>query len=352
MKNKFNFCLALILCFILFQTKGKAQGVAINTSGSNPASSAMLDVSSTNHGLLIPRVALTGLDDQTTIASPATYLTVYNTNAAIGNGAGMYYWSGSSWNYMASASNGNGSSGQVLTSQGSGHAPLWSPIPPSGGGGSICACFNGYQVFTSNGTFTTSSTTTLIKVQVWGAGGGGSSSSYIYYGGAGGGGGGYTEGIFTVTPSTSYNITVGTGGQGGTPGGNIGSNGGISSFDVLIQATGGGGATYNGTSGGIPGQGGLGTGGYFNSSLGSGGMGGYYGNPYLLAQAGTNGGGNPGAAIYGGGGGGGVGGGNGGSYNSSGNNAGDNTGGGGGGSGAYTAGSGGNGGSGMVVVYY
>src|SRR5271154_7020882 len=157
MKNNMFLFYAPLLFFMLIQTNSIAQ-VSINTTGSSPAGSAMLDVSSTSKGLLIPRVALASLSDQTTIPSPDMYLTIYNTNASVGNGNGMYYWNGSSWSYMASASNGNGSSGQVLTSLGAGQAPQWNPIPPSGGGGSICACFNSYQVFTSSGTFTTSST--------------------------------------------------------------------------------------------------------------------------------------------------------------------------------------------------
>ena len=352
MKNKLFLSTAVLFFVICFQTKSIAQGMSISASGSSPDNSAMLDVSSNNHGLLIPRVALTSLSDQTTIASPATYLTIYNTNTTVGNGTGMYYWSGTSWNYMASASNGNGSSGQVLTSQGGGQAPQWSPIPPSGGGGSICACFNAYQIFTSSGTFTTSSTTTLIKVAVWGGGGGGSGGGYNPngiggYTGAGGGGGGYAEGIFTVTPSTNYNITIGPGGPGGAPN-NAGTNGGTSSFDVFISATGGGGATINNYSGGLAGNGGFGVGGYLNSSLGSGGASGY--STTFAAQAGVNSGGSSGG-LYGGGGGGGVGGGNGGGYEAAGGNAQANSGAGGGGGGYYTA-TGGDGGSGMVVVYY
>ena len=58
----------------------------------------MLDVKSANIGLLIPRVALTGTTDVTTISSPATSLMVYNTSAT-GSGntavvAGYYYWDG------------------------------------------------------------------------------------------------------------------------------------------------------------------------------------------------------------------------------------------------------------------
>ncbi len=349
MKKMYLLFLAATLFLVCNKTNVVAQGMSVSANGASPDNSAMLDVSSANHGLLIPRVALTSLTDQTTIASPATYLTIYNTNAAIGNGTGMYYWSGSTWMYMSSASNGNGAAGQVLTSQGIGSAPQWNSIPPSGGGGSICACFNNYQVFTSSGNFTTSSTTTLVKVQVWGGGGGGSGANTGYgYAGAGGGGGGYAEGIFVVTPSTNYSVTVGAGGTGGTANGGAGVNGGNSSFDIFISASGGTGASYiNNVPG--PGQGGFGNGGFLNSSLGSGGQGGY--ETYFLPQQGNNNGGSAGG-FYGGGGGGGVGGGNGGQNNSPGNNAQANSGAGGGGAGYSGVAAGGNGGSGLLIVYY
>jgi uncharacterized protein (TIGR02145 family) len=50
--------------------------VAINTDGSSPDSSAMLDVKSTNKGLLPPRVTITERD---AISNPAAGLIVYNT---------------------------------------------------------------------------------------------------------------------------------------------------------------------------------------------------------------------------------------------------------------------------------
>ena len=80
-------------------TNTYAQNVAINADASLPNSSAMLDVKSTSKGMLIPRVALIGTADVTTIPSPATSLMVYNTTAA-GSGTaavvpGYYYWSGS-----------------------------------------------------------------------------------------------------------------------------------------------------------------------------------------------------------------------------------------------------------------
>ena len=84
-----------------------AQNVAINADASLPNSSAMLDVKSASKGLLIPRVALAGTADVTTVPSPATSLMVYNTTAA-GTGTtavvpGYYYWNGSAWVRLVSS---------------------------------------------------------------------------------------------------------------------------------------------------------------------------------------------------------------------------------------------------------
>jgi len=71
-----------------------AQSVGIGTS--SPDASARLEVSSTNQGVLIPRVSLTSVTDGTTIPSPATSLLVYNTNANLPWGVGYYYNAGTS----------------------------------------------------------------------------------------------------------------------------------------------------------------------------------------------------------------------------------------------------------------
>ena len=74
--------------------------VGINTI--TPGSGAMLDVTSTDKGVLLPRVALTSTSSSSPISpAPATSLLVYNT-ATAGSGAtavtpGFYYWSGASW---------------------------------------------------------------------------------------------------------------------------------------------------------------------------------------------------------------------------------------------------------------
>ena len=69
-----------------------AQSVGIGTS--TPDASARLEVSSTNQGVLIPRVSLTSATDAATIPNPATSLLVYNTNAALPWGVGYYYNAG------------------------------------------------------------------------------------------------------------------------------------------------------------------------------------------------------------------------------------------------------------------
>ncbi|MFZ1528287.1 MAG: tail fiber domain-containing protein [Ferruginibacter sp.] len=90
MKKIFLFGIALLVSLTIH-----AQ-VAINTTGAAPAASAMLDVSSTNKGVLIPQVSIDSLKDITSIPNPANGLIVYNTTV---QGArndmqrGYYYYS-------------------------------------------------------------------------------------------------------------------------------------------------------------------------------------------------------------------------------------------------------------------
>ncbi len=108
----------------------QAQNVGINSTGATPNSSAMLDVDAApanNKGMLIPRIALTDVAIQAPVTGTApTSLIVYNTsNATInGSGEGYYYWNGSKWINIPAPSNGPGTSGQVLVSNGN-VAPTW-----------------------------------------------------------------------------------------------------------------------------------------------------------------------------------------------------------------------------------
>jgi len=67
-----------------------AQGVGINADGSTPDNSAMLDIKSTDKGLLIPRITAT---QRTLIINPAPGLMVYQTDAP----GGFYYYDGTAW---------------------------------------------------------------------------------------------------------------------------------------------------------------------------------------------------------------------------------------------------------------
>jgi len=83
----------------------RGQGVAINSSNADPDASAMLDVSSTSKGMLIPRMTSS---KRTSISSPATGLLVYQTNSP----AGFYFYDGSSWTHLTQNAS-MGSSGRV-----------------------------------------------------------------------------------------------------------------------------------------------------------------------------------------------------------------------------------------------
>ena len=75
-----------------------AQNVGINSTGAAPNTSAMLDVSSTNTGVLIPRVPLTQTTSNAPIgAGVATSLLVYNTATINDVTPGYYYWDGGKW---------------------------------------------------------------------------------------------------------------------------------------------------------------------------------------------------------------------------------------------------------------
>lgn len=63
----------------IFSISAIAQGVGINNDGSEPHSSAILDVKSTTQGMLIPRMTTA---ERTAIESPATGLMVYDLNTA------------------------------------------------------------------------------------------------------------------------------------------------------------------------------------------------------------------------------------------------------------------------------
>jgi len=94
--------LSLIL-FVLSICVADAQNVGIGTS--SPNASAQLDITATNKGLLIPRVALTSITDVVTIPSPANSLLVYNTTIGVFPSTlipSYYFWNGTRWTQILS----------------------------------------------------------------------------------------------------------------------------------------------------------------------------------------------------------------------------------------------------------
>ncbi|MHA8076291.1 hypothetical protein [Aquirufa sp. TARAVU-A1A] len=88
------------LIFLLSAIKTMAQ-TGIGTT--SPDASAKLEVNASNKGFLPPRVTLTSQTDNSTIPNPATGLLVYNTGNNPNLVAGYYYWNGSNWATIATA---------------------------------------------------------------------------------------------------------------------------------------------------------------------------------------------------------------------------------------------------------
>jgi hypothetical protein len=99
MRYSILFILFLLLSGVI--NNAEAQGVAINNNGAAPNSSAMLEVTASDKGILIPRVTLTGTTDDSTIQEPALSLLVYNTATTEDVTPGFYYWSGTKWQRLA-----------------------------------------------------------------------------------------------------------------------------------------------------------------------------------------------------------------------------------------------------------
>lgn len=216
----------LILALLLTAGFSFSQNVGIGTS--SPSTSAALDITAANKGLLPPRVALTGISDIATITSPAAGLLVYNTATAgtapnnvipgyyyytgltwlrisnAGTAAGdMQYWNGSQWVILAA-----GATGATLTMCNG--VPTWGPC--SGGGTVLPTVVTG---FISN----IAGTTATGGGNVTADGGSPVTARGICYStslnpgitdsvvtNAAGGTGSFTGGMTNLVPSTAYHV--------------------------------------------------------------------------------------------------------------------------------------------------
>lgn len=84
----------LVLCLLPGVIAYGQQGVAVNTDGSTPASSAMLDVKSTTKGMLVPRMTTA---QRTAIANVAKGLLVFDNTTS-----SFWFYTGTAWSELAS----------------------------------------------------------------------------------------------------------------------------------------------------------------------------------------------------------------------------------------------------------
>ncbi len=117
MKRYYQTAVGTIFCILLFGLTTLAQ-VAINTTNSAPDPTAMLDVSSSSKGLLIPRLTEA---QRLAISGPATGLFIYQTDGL----QGLYYNAGSAlspdWKRIVNDGLGlNGTTGQTIWHNGTG----------------------------------------------------------------------------------------------------------------------------------------------------------------------------------------------------------------------------------------
>ncbi len=92
MKQIFTAILGTLLMF-----SAQSQNIAINESGNQPDTSAMLDISSTTKGFLTPRMTKA---QRNAIALPATGLIIFQTGP---DSAGFHYYNGTQWSWLATS---------------------------------------------------------------------------------------------------------------------------------------------------------------------------------------------------------------------------------------------------------
>jgi len=335
MVRKFTVYFILLFTTVIY-LQAQTGGAAINTAGTPADPSAMLDVSSSSHGVLIPRVSKS---ERLAIINPARALLVYQLDDT----TGFWFYDGLKWlalnagdnlgNHIATDSlnmnNNKIVNVAVCTHNHDAANKEYVDNAVNAGGGSVtlsdtmylvsgsrilevdyggttftvpagkfwsvesaihnkppCGSSNNSIIYNVSGTysFIVPTCADYLCVEAWGGGGGGGGHGTGTAGAGGGGGGGaYAQGCFYVAPGSSHTLRVGGGGT-GRSGTTTGSSGTSSYVGTLITANGGsGGSVGPGGTGGaggtstayinIPGDNG-GTGSSTSCSGGAGGRGG------------------------------------------------------------------------------
>jgi len=85
-----DFKIITVFIAVLYTSKGLSQTVSISKNAIAADTTAMLDISSTEKGLLIPRMTA---QQKNGIVNPATGLLIYQTDGD----PGFYYFNGNGW---------------------------------------------------------------------------------------------------------------------------------------------------------------------------------------------------------------------------------------------------------------
>lgn len=242
--------LTTVGCLIIFSIPLNAQ-VGVNTS--SPDASAALDISSSDKGFLMTKVALTGTDDVSTITpSPTTGLLVFNTATAGTPGnevtAGFYYFDGTSWKrfYTEGYTLSYDQTSEITAST----TNTQYVVLPGLDTGFITVPFSGTYQIRVEGFYSAGN---LVSTTGDGAAQGSISLAMASYSGTGGGGGsgGCAGGVSSYPYSESFESGLGlwtqttaddfdwTRDSGGTPSSNTGpSSGSAGSWYMYTEATG------------------------------------------------------------------------------------------------------------------
>jgi hypothetical protein len=95
--------LIILMALLCHEILYAQQNVGIGTNA--PNASSLLELKSSNKGLLVPRVNLISETDVTTIINPEISLLIYNTNNTLPEGEGFYFWVGAKWSKLATKAN-------------------------------------------------------------------------------------------------------------------------------------------------------------------------------------------------------------------------------------------------------
>ena len=168
----------LFICLSSFITALSFSQVAINTTGAVANSSAILDISSTSKGVLIPRISLVSATDNITIPNPAPGLMLFNTNANLGKGTGFYFNGGTaaspSWTAVRSLvfpfSDGTNSATSVFSIENYSSIISSSAIKANAQQGIAVEAISGSGIGVAAKSFTGNALEVSGKVKIWGNG--------------------------------------------------------------------------------------------------------------------------------------------------------------------------------------